>query len=1158
MNKLTIYPIAVALAFACFLAPVSAQFNVSINVLNGTSTTTCTDPIGAPDPQWAVRINNGAWVSYPFNGLCYTNFPNQQFSQTYDCLPDIPATIPVCFRAYENDASIFDPCTPVYSCQAELCINVPVPPMGTVPFTIALPAGGPSGGSVNMNIAVSGVPGGINDDLCNAIPLGLLQTNIPVGLLDTSIFNNFCATNVNEPDPGPLGGGWFNNQGVWFTFTTGPTPSDVILVEANSDPSNFGDPVNLQVAVFESSDNTCAGSFTFLSQNHSPIDFNEAVVLSCPKPNTTYFVLVDGVFSFANNIEVEGWFGLQVTQLDVLAASELRCTAENIGTVPLGGSISSPLRTNACSMNTNASPNSSFGVQKSVWFTFTPPPTGHVFLQGTSSSIDPIELQIAVYRSSTGGCTGMVEVASHHTAADLDELIELHCLDPNATYFIMVDGALAALNTGIFTLTLTDAGNETPTTSLTPVVCFGETFAAGGNTYNQTGIYYDTLQLVGGCDSIVITDLTVLSAIQFNLQVVTQGVGLGNPNGQVQVAPTGGAGGYSLVWSDGQTGNLATNLIGGDNYCVEVTDQNGCQNDTCFVMPFYVNFIPSATGSAVLCLGDQTGTIEFSALGGVPPYQFEWSNTANTVSGSGFIPVDGQVIQLTGLPGGEYSVHISDIAFDTTLWVTIFEPTELTVSITNQTDATCAGDCDGAISVSVLGGTPPYQFSWSNSENSSSITNLCAGNYSLTVTDNNGCTATLDTEIEQPPVFSAVATEVQPVSCFQGSDGRATVTTSANAVTYLWSNGESSANINNLSGGIYTVTATNAAGCTAVASVLVTAPTQPVSVAIAELQGIACMGDNTGELQATPSGPGSLFTFTWSNGSIQSMATGLVAGNYSVTISNEKGCTATASANLLEPTDIQAEFTTNEITCLDAADGGIISILQVTGGNPPYTYSADGSFFGQDTDLMGYAAGTNSFFVQDAGGCVKEFMADIVGPAELVIDLGNDKTIDIGDSVKLQLTSSEPLSSYLWSPIEGLSCTDCSSPIVAPISSGSYSVTVTTADGCTASDEIFITVNSNQNVYIPNAFSPNNDGLNDEFMPFTGSSVRSIKSFIIFDRQGNQVFESKNMLLNQPGAGWNGEFRGKAMQPAVFVWLAEIEFFDGKVQRYSGDVTLVK
>lgn len=1157
MNKLIISPNLILLLIFCFANASSAQFNVRMNVLSGTSTTTCTDPIGTPEPQWAVNINNAGWVTYPSNGACYTNFPNEQFNQTYNCYSAIPPTIPVCFRAFENDASIFNPCSPVFSCQAELCINVPVPPTGTIPFNITLPAGGQSAGSVNMNIAVSGVPNGLNDAICNAIPFGVLQTSLPVGFPDTSIFNNICANNLNEPSPNASGIYWNNNQGVWFTFTTDANPTAAILVEANSDPSNFGNPINLQVAIYESSDNTCTGNFTFIKENHNPADYAESVLLNCPKPNTTYFILVDGVMNPPLDIEVEGLFGLQVTQLDVQAASEFRCTAENVGTVPLGGSINSQLRTNACSMNTEASPAAAFGVQKSVWFSFTPPPTGHVYLQGTSSSLDPIGIQLSVYRATTGSCTGMVEVASQYSDTENDELLELHCLDPNTTYFIQVDGAIGEFNIGIFNLTITDAGNESPTTSLNPAICFGETFAAGGNTYGLTGIYFDTLQMASGCDSIVITNLTVLAPIQPSLQIINQGLGIGNTNGQVQATATGGAGNYSYLWSNGQTSSLATNLVGGDNYCVTITDSNNCQNDTCFSMPYYLNFIPSGTGSSLLCNGDTNGTIEFSALGGIPPYIFQWQNTDNTSSGIGQIPIDGQVVSLTGLPGGQYTIHIADIAFDTIIMVEILEPTELQ-STSSTTNASCFMDCDGSITVNITGGTPPYQTVWNNGATTSSITGLCADQYALTITDANGCTTVLVETITQPAEFTATASQEQAVSCFQGSDGKAKVVASENTSSILWSNAAVTSNINDLAGGNYTVTVTNIAGCSATASVTIDSPSEPVGVAITEMRGIACQGDATGELEAVTSGPGSSFSFTWSNGSTGQSVTNLQAGSYTVTVSNENGCTSSATATLVEPTEMSSSFSANELTCLDPFNAGILTVENVNGGVPPYLYSADGFSFGASNELIGYPAGIVVYFVRDAGGCTKVFDANIQGPEELLVNLGNDQEIELGDSISLQFSSSQIGLSYAWSPSDGLSCIDCAAPNASPTSTQTYVLIVTSSDGCTATDDIVINVNGRQTVYIPNVFSPNGDGINDEFLPYTGKAVKSVRTFRIFDRQGNEVFTAKDLKANDIGAGWNGDFRGKQMQPAVFVWVAEIEFVDGRMFVYKGEVTLVR
>lgn len=1156
MNKLKFHPIAVAFLFFLAAKPIYAQFNIKFNVLSGTSTTTCTDPVGAPDPQWAVNIDNAGWVSYPSNGICYTNTPNQQFNKNYTCYANVPATIPVCFRAYENDASIFNPCSPVYSCQTELCINVPVPPMGTVPFTITLPAGGQSGGSVNMNIVTSGVPGGINDAICNAIPFGLLQTGIEVGFPDTSIFNNFCGTNTNEPDPGTTGLGWFNNVGVWYSFTTGPNPSDVILITGNSDPSNFGDPINLQLAVYESSNNLCNGVFSLITAAHDPATFDESLIFNCPKPNTTYFILVDGVYISATDIsQLHGQFGLSVTQLDVTAASDQRCTAEALGTVPANGNLQSIQYTNACSANTNPQ-GTTFSLEKSVWLAFTPPPSGHVSIQASSSNIDPINLQVAVFESANGNCTGtFTELASASNSPNNDETIELHCLDPSTTYYIELDGSANSVS-GIFTVDISDAGNETPTTTFNPVICFGETFSAAGQTYSQTGNYTEVLQLPSGCDSIVITNLTVLTQIHPNLQVISQGNGLGNTQGSMKVSPTGGAGGYSILWSNGQTTATATGLIGGDNYCVTVTDQNGCEGDTCLIMPYFVNFVPSATGSSLACHGDTNGTIEFSAIGGLPPYNYDWKNQDNTQSGSGFIQIDGQVITLPGLPAGQYSIHIADAVFDTTIMTEILEPTALQLSVMSSTDVTCFGDCNGAINLDIQGGTPPYATLWSNGNTTANPTGLCTGNYQATVTDANGCTAILTHSVLTPPQLTATASEVQPVSCFQGNDGMASVTASENGVSILWSNGETTASIGGLTSGTYDVTVTNSAGCTATAGVTVSSPTEAVGVTIEENQPIICQGDANGVLTASATGPGN-FTYEWSNGNLQSSATDLAAGAYSVTVSNENGCTATSSFTLSEPLKIEATATPNEITCIDLPDAGSISVDTVTGGLEPYQYSANGTSFNDSPILQGYPAGLQTFYVKDALGCVAEFQATIVGPTELTIDLGHDEAISLGDSINLKVTANQAVQTYVWSPSESLSCADCPSPVASPLNSTTYEVVVTTPDGCSATDEILVEVNTSRKVYIPNAFSPNGDGFNDEFMPYTDGSVKQIKSFQVFDRQGNNVFKQSNLVPNQPGFGWNGEFRGKLMQPAVFVWFAEIEYLDGRVQIYKGDVLLV-
>lgn len=1157
MKYLTVYPITVLLLFAVNFS--YAQFNVDITVNSGSSTTTCDDNIGTPDPMWSVNIENEGWVTYPSNLFCYTDFPNTQFSRSYQCISDIPPTIQVCFRAFENDASILDPCTEVTSCLVETCIDVPVPPFGSADFDIDLPDNLDSDGTANFTIATSGIPGGVNDLPCQALDIGIIENDMTVGLVDTSIFNNFCSSNLGEPTPSDFGTYFINHRGVWFKFTANADPKTLIKIEARSDPSNFGDPINIEMGVFSSATGTCNGPWTFYHTTTDLTDWDETIYLRCPQPNTEYYILVDG--NGQTSEAIEGYFSLQITELDVEEVGDQRCEAWPLGAVPPGGSVGTPEPvSNGCATGAGDPPTSAFGVQAGVWFTFEAPPTGHVFVEAVSDTIDDeIGLQLAAFSSSTDDCTGFfTEVSSIYTDADLDETLELNCLDAGRMYFILVDGAVSELNQGVFEISVTDAGDETPVTTQDTTICFGEILEVGPFVHDQSGMYEDTLQLPSGCDSIVISTLTVLTDIDLNFTVENVGLNQGNTDGTAQVAPTGGAGGYTVSWSDGQTTELAANLIGGDNYCVVVTDQHGCVKDTCFEMPYYENFITQITSDSLDCFGDVDGEIQFTAILGVPPYQYTWQNSMSTQSGSGSILFDGQMISLSDLPADTYSLNISDINFDTTIFVEVLQPDLLEVDAATVNDASCFANCDGDISVNIIGGTPPYQFAWSNGGIGPAVLGLCAADYQLTVTDAKDCSAIFDFEIEEPDEFIATAMEVQAVSCFEGSDGQATVSTNGTPISFQWSNAGATETITDMEGGNYTVTVTNSDGCTATASVEVNTPNAPVEVTIEVVEPVLCNGDDNAILQANVTGPGTTFTSDWAHGQTGATANEIGAGDYSVAVTNELGCEATASFTLTEPSLIQLNFSTNQLTCNDPADGGIVTVDDITGGVEPYLYSANGITWSTEPAIPGFTAGENIFYVQDAGGCIREFETTIDGPGELILNLGDDLTIDLGDEVRLESQVNNPNVTYQWSPPEGMTCPDCDETEVTPVESMLYTLVVTDEYECTAVSDVYVTVLKKRKVFVPNAFSPNGDGVNDEFVPFGGKDVVLIKDFKVFDRQGNMVFENDNFEAGNLDSGWKGFFRGKMMQAGVFVWFAEVEFLDGEVEVFKGDVNLIR
>ncbi|MBR9921940.1 MAG: T9SS type B sorting domain-containing protein [Bacteroidetes bacterium] len=1144
----------------------SAQLNVEVTINGASATSTCDDVFSDPDIFWRAEVQYQGYVTYPQAGGCYTNPPNVQYSESFICTADVPNMINVCFRVFENDNIL--PCDIQASCEETICQNFPVPASGTsVDYTLSLPNGQSSGGTLDFTISASGMTLDTpNDDICAPIDLGLLSQGSSLGNAALSNYNNHCATPANEPNPGDFGANWNNSTGVWFTFTTGPNTLPYADFQVLSDPQNLGDPVNLQVALFTSADGTCNTPMTMISDQYENASYDEVFQLNCLLPNTTYFLLIDGA-AFTPDQAV-GLFGIQIDAYDVLEGGDLRCEAEDLGTVPDGGMIATPgPRSNQCAGSFGDPFVSAFVSQKSVWFSFVPPVSGHVLIQAISDLPPPtgynsIDLQLAVYRSSTNSCTGFFfEQESVYTAADLNESMELSCLDPTRPYWILIDGA-GDDTEGIFVISITDLGDDTPVFDQDITICAGDSFSAGSSIYNTTGMYSDTLALPGGCDSIVNTNLTVLDPVVASFDIVSYATNIGVADGELMGSASGGTGNYTYQWSDGQMGAFANGLIGDDLYCLTVTDDLGCTDDTCFVMPYSTVPIPTITGDLLDCFGDSDGVIDLSVENGQPPYDYNWENADFTLSGNGTIANEGDLVQVPNLPAGDYSFTITDGINDTIVSAAITQPAELVIALLDLEDASCFGECDGLLSVEGMGGVPPYQFSWSNGSGMADLTNLCAGDYTLTLTDANACEAIETYTINQPPEYIATITVNNQVSCFGGADASITVSTNGSDAAYDWDNGGDMATLNNLPAGFYAVTVIGTDGCEATASVEVTEPAAPVAVSVNVLQEISCFEAADGLVEAVVTGPGTSFTYDWtSNASAGSTAGGYGPGSYSVTVTNEAGCSASANFMLDEPDEIQATFSTEAVTCLTAEDAGIINVESTSGGMDPYMYSADGSVYTTETMIDGLTAGAYQLYVQDANGCVETFDFEIEGPPDLTVDLGPDQFITLGETINLSATATNNNDLvYTWT-IPGLSeeclTASCDQIQLLPVDNVNILVSVLdTVNQCTAADEVFIEVSKIRNVYTPNAFSPNFDGINDVFTIYGGPIINQIKTLQVFDRYGAMVYQADSFKAGDESAGWNGMIRGRMGQSGIYVFMAEVEFIDGVTEIVKGDILL--
>jgi hypothetical protein len=290
---------------------------------------------------------------------------------------------------------------------------------------------------------------------------------------------------------------------------------------------------------------------------------------------------------------------------------------------------------------------------------------------------------------------------------------------------------------GFDTVTVTDANgcmatiivevNEPapiPVTSADTFICDGDSFFVGGAYQTQSGIYYDTLSSVDGCDSVVVTNL-VVSEISVS-GVVTDVSTPGGIDGEIDITVSGGIAPYLYQWSNASIVEDPTDLPSGQ-YSVTVTDSIGCSaTESFFVSQPNCALALGATPDTLDCFGDSDGELEIIVIGGTPPYQYSWSTGATTPD-------------ISGLSAGFYRVTVTDSAgCQSTSIILVSQPDSLSLSAV-ITDEEFAGGTNGSITLTVSGGTPPYQYFWSTGDTTNVLTDLSAGSYDVTVIDDNGC-----------------------------------------------------------------------------------------------------------------------------------------------------------------------------------------------------------------------------------------------------------------------------------------------------------------------------------------------------------------------------------------------------------------------------------
>ncbi len=331
--------------------------------------------------------------------------------------------------------------------------------------------------------------------------------------------------------------------------------------------------------------------------------------------------------------------------------------------------------------------------------------------------------------------------------------------------------------------------------------------------------------------------------------------------------------------------------------------------------------------------------------------------------------------------------------------------------------------------------------------------------------------------------------------------------------------------------------------------------------------GISCFGESDGSAIANVTGV-SPFQYLWSTGSPDQSITGLSSGDYFVTITDRNGCQTESSVSITEPEKFSIGFEVAQPDCF-GHNQGAITVMQ-TGGVQPIRYSIDGVNFQSSPVFNGLNSGTYTVTAIDANDCDVEEIIWINVPIDIHVDLGMDRIILPGDTTFLEAIVNVPfdsLSTITWSGLLNPNCPTCLIQPVAPIITTAYSITVSNSQGCSDQDSVVVFIQKNIDIYIPNVFSPNGDGINDRLLISAASEVEEIESMEIFDRWGNMVFALHHFQPNDPAFAWDASTTlstsGQNVQktyfnPAVFAYRMVARFRDGRREVRNGDVTLVR
>ena len=590
------------------------------------------------------------------------------------------------------------------------------------------------------------------------------------------------------------------------------------------------------------------------------------------------------------------------------------------------------------------------------------------------------------------------------------------------------------------------------------------------------------------------------------------------------------------TWSSGEKTH-DIDVTKGGKYTVEVTDSLGCKNKGEFLLKENPLPKPTISGVTAICANSNTSIKVNEDF-----VKYFWSNNEKT-----------QSVKI--LQSGVYKVSVTDKNG-------CENNTEQEIKAIAKLTPVISGDltfCQGEKSELKLN-APFAKYAWSNGKNDAQLAVNQSGTYCITVNDINGCKGdTCVTVLVKPLPKAAISGKI--LIC---GNQQTTLNIAPNNLQYQWSNGEKTTQIK-VGSGTYKVTFTDAQNCSDTLSKTVIVAPDVALNAKAILQdnnlNISCFGSADGKAEVKILTGTAPYSYNWNTGEKAFFIQNLKAGKYQVTVTDALGCSQKDSVLLSEPPILDALFKANPVKCFGEKNG-TVSIEVVNGGNGDFVYKFDNQQFKQlkktPLSFENLKPGIYNVVVKDKKGCKVEQNLTVKSPLQLALKIPVLDTIIKNDSVNLAPILNFTPDSMAWLPPTNLSCSNCLNPYFKPTQYSTNFQFFAWKNGCpnSATIELISRTYRNHNVFIPNAFTPDDNGTNDVFTVMNNPTVASIEKLQIFDRWGELIWEAHDFIPEK--LGWDGNFRGKPMNPAVFVYVAHVLFKDGEKGKFAGDFTLIR